>query len=270
MFFNQPMVLHSRQDDGRHWLTTVDLPPLQIWPVAPNHCRMGHFLANLVSTKLTTLKGSLPAEITLNRADVAAVKSLARFPELKDEAAEVRVRLVMMKGAGESAAALEDEEGDVSVEFVTPQPPLDWNGDYDTWIVMVGRSLGVDVPAPDLENGHEKAMTSAAVQVQQRLPSLRQRFLRGMDGFNLGLKVGLRTRQGGKEYVWVRPTDWKDENGLLCVLESQPRQCPGFKRGQTLNLRMNELFDYAIGSETGGLIDSGLTQRIAEDYGLVR
>lgn len=261
------MVLHSRQDDGRHWLTTVDMPPLQIWPVAPNHCRVGHFLANLISAKLATLK-SLPAELTLSRDDVAAVKSLVRYPELKDEAAEVRVRLVMMKGPADSATAEEGE--DDPVEFVTPQPAADWKGDYDSWIVMIGRSLGVDVPTPDLQNAHEEAMTNAAAQVQQRLPSLRQRFLKGMDGFNLGLKVGLTTRQGGKEYVWVRPTDWTDENGLLCVLESQPRQCPGFKRGQTLNLRMSELFDYALGSETGGLVDAGLTQRIAEDYGLVR
>src|SRR6185312_10591717 len=102
------------------------------------------------------------------------------------------------------------------------------------------------------------------------LPSLRERFLKGMNGLYLGIKVGLTTRHGAKEYVWVRPTDWQDENALVCVLESQPRACEGYKRGQTLNFAMRELFDYAIGSEAAGLIDPGLTQRIAEDYGLAR
>lgn len=269
MFFDQPMVLHSKLADGRNWLTTLGIPPVQIWPVAPNHCRVGHFLANLISAKLASLKSGVPKEITLCRDDVAKVKSLARrYPELKDEASEVLVRLVMMKGPEDAAVDLDDDE-DVP-EFVTPQPPLDWHADYDAWVRMVGRSLGVDVPEADCENEYEKAMATAAAEVQRRLPGLRDRFNGGMAGMNLGLKVGLTTRQGGKEYVWVRPTDWQNENALVCVLESQPRNCDGFKRGQTLNLAMSELFDYAIGSESSGLVDPGLTQRIAEDYGLVR
>lgn len=268
MFFDQPMVLHSKLADGRNWLTTLAIPPVQIWPVAPNHCRAGHFLANLISATLATAK-SVPQEITFIRDDVAKVKSLAgRYPELKDEAGEVRVRLVMMRGPEDAAVDLDDDEE--VPEFLTPQPPLDWSAGYDSWVRMVGRSLGVDVPEADCENEHEKAMARAAAEVQRRLPGLRARFIGGMEGMNLGLKVGLTTRQGGKEYVWVRPTDWKDENALVCVLESQPRNCEGFKRGQTLNLAMSELFDYAIGSESSGLVDPGLTQRIAEDYGLVR
>jgi hypothetical protein len=269
MFFDQPMVLHSIQPDGRHWLTTVDMPPLQILPVAPNHCRVGHFLANLISAKLATFKDSIPGQLTLTREDVAKVPSLSRYPEFETGAAEVRMRLVMMKGAVESEDdADEDEDG--PVEFVTPQSPKDWKGDYDTWIMTIGRSLGVDVHEPDLKNSCDKAMADAAAEVQRRLPSIRERFLGGMDGLNLGLKVGLTTRQGGKEYVWVRPTDWKDANALECVLENQPRACEGYKRGQTMTLPMRELFDYAIGSEAKGLIDPGLTQRIAEDYGLTR
>lgn len=268
MFFDQPMVLHSKLADGRNWLTTLGMPPMQIWPVAPNHCRVGHFLANLLSAKLATLK-SVPEEITLSRGDVAEVKSLSqRYPELKSEVGEVRVRLVMMKGPADAESDFDDEEE--APQFVTPQPPLDWRTDYDTWIMTIGRRLGVDAPTADRENEYEKAMATAAAEVQRRLPSLRQRFIGGMEGLNLGLKVGLTTRQGGKEYVWVRPTDWKDENALVCILESQPRACEGYKRGQTLNLPMGELFDYAIGSESNGLVDPGLTQRIAEDYGLVR
>lgn len=269
MFFAKPMVLHSKQADGRHWLTTMDIPPLQIWPVARNHCRVGHFLATLLAAKLAKLKGNLPEEIVLTRADIKSVDSLSnRYPELKTEDGDVRIRMVSMKGPAGSEFE-DEEEDDDPVQFITPQPPKDWAGDYDKWIVHVGRQLGVDVPEPADEKGYEKAMAAAVVQLQQQLPSLRKRFLTGLDGLNLGFKIGLTTKKGGKEYVWVRPTGWSEENTVVCVLESQPRDCKGYKLGQTLNLPVTELLDYAIGSPTAGVVEPGLTQRIAEDYGLV-
>jgi hypothetical protein len=268
MFFDQPMVICSKQEDGRHWFTTMDLPPLQIWPVAPNHHRVGHFLATLISAKLAGLESEVPEEMVLSRADVASVPSLAsRYPELKGEAADVQVRLVP-KEAPKDLQVDEDEE-DGPMEFVTPQPPLDWQGDYDSWITTAGRRLGIDVAPASGKDGYERAMADAVAQVQGQLPALRQRFLAGMEGLNLGFKVALLTKKGGKEYVWVRATDWKEEGTLVCVLENQPRDCKGYQLGQTLQLPIAELLDYAIGSETAGVVDPGLTQRIAEDYGMV-
>ena len=270
MLFDKPIVLHSTQADGRHWLTTMDIPPLKIWPVAANHCRVGHFLATLISAKLASLKSDIPEEITLSRSDVASVDSLSgRYPELNTDAGDVRIRLVVMKSPEGSDDQEEPDQDDDSPQFITPQPPLDWSGDYDEWIVTIGRRLGVDVPEPSDEKGYEKAMAKAAAELQQRLPLLRQRFLAGMDGLNLGFKVGLTTRKGGREYVWVRPTDWSQEETVVCVLENQPRDCKGYKLGQTLSLPVDELLDYAIGSESARIVEPGLTQRIAEDYGLV-
>jgi len=270
MFFDKPMVLHSTRDDGRHWLTTMDIPPLQIWPVARNHCRAGHFLATLVAAKLAALKGDVSEEMTLSRADIKSVNSLSkRYPELKTEGGDVSIRLLMMKGPEGNEFEDEEDEDDGPVQFITPQPPQDWTASYDQWIVHVGRQLGVDVPEPADETGYEKAMANAAVELQQQLPSLRKRFLAGMDGLNLGFKIGLTTQKGGKEYVWVRPTSWQEESVATCVLESQPRDCQGYKLGQTLDLPVAELLDYAIGSPKAGIVEPGLTQRIAEDYGLV-
>jgi uncharacterized protein YegJ (DUF2314 family) len=263
------MVLHSKQADGRHWLTTVDTTPLQIWPVAANHCRAGHFLATLISAKLTTLESDIPEEMVLSRADVASVGSLAdRYPELNSEAGEVRIRLVAMKGPSGHKDE-QDQEQDAEEQFMTPQPPLDWTGNYDRWIVSSGRSLGVDVPVPSDESGYESAMASAVVELQHRLPSLRQRFLAGMGNLNLGFKVGLATQAGDKEYVWVRPTEWNEEDTVVCVLESEPHDCEGYELGQKLRVPVRDLVDYAIGSESAGLVEPGLTQQIAEDYGLV-
>jgi hypothetical protein len=75
MLFDRPTVFHSIQADGRHWLTTMDLPSMQVLPVARNHCRVGHFIATLLSAKLAGLETEIPGEITLTRKDVAAVAS---------------------------------------------------------------------------------------------------------------------------------------------------------------------------------------------------
>jgi len=53
------------------------------------------------------------------------------------------------------------------------------------------------------------------------------------------------------------------------VLENQPQECPGYELGQTLEVPVEQLADYAIGSERTGLVECGPSQRIAEDYGAV-
>ena len=265
MLFNEPMVLHSERDDGRHWLTTMDYPPLQIWPVARNHCRVGHFLATLIAAKLADQQ-DVPAELVLTPEDVGSVARFSgRFPDLKDDLGPVTLRLVLQKGPPE-----EEEEADEDApEFLTPQPPSDWDGDYDNWIRLIGRRLGVDVPHPDSDGSHEQALEAASQEARRRLPGVRQKFVAGMGDLNLAFKVGLATRAGGKEYVWVSPLDWSAEDKVVCRLDSQPRDCKGYKAGQKLSLGVEDVFDYVIGSEDAGIVEGGITQRIAEDYGLV-
>jgi len=268
MFSEGPMILHSQQADGRHWFTSLDIPPLQIAPVAQNHCRVGQFLATLVAARLMKFHPQVPEEITLTRADVAAVPALAgRYPELKGEAGEVRVRLPV-KPAPDLGGDNFDDDDDPPM-FVTPMPPSEFEGGYDMWIMTAGRLLGVDAPAPTDTRGYEAAMANAAAALQNRLGSLRKRFLAGMNGANLGFKIGLLTRSGAREYVWVRATDWKDPVNIVAVMENQPRDCKGYKLGQTLKVSATDLLDYCVGSEDAGVVEAGLTQRIAEDYGLV-
>jgi hypothetical protein len=52
MYTEKPLVMYSKNHDGRHWLTTLEFPPIQIAPVAANHCRVAYFLATLISSKL--------------------------------------------------------------------------------------------------------------------------------------------------------------------------------------------------------------------------
>ncbi len=44
------------------------------------------------------------------------------------------------------------------------------------------------------------------------------------------------------------------------------RNCEGYEYGSQLTLTSTDIIDYVIGSEEG-VVDAGLTQRIAADYG---
>lgn len=260
MLFDEAMIIHSQRDDGRHWLTTIDMPSMQLAPVAPNHCRAGHFLLKVISAKLAQCD-TTPSALVLTRADSA---SLATWLAPDGGAgAEVALQLAM-------CGAPDDGDGEDSDQFLTPQPPAHWTQGYDAWIAFAGRALGIEVPDADLDpDGHVQEMEKATAAFQQRLPQLRARYLAGMDGLNLGFKLGLATGAGGMEYVWVQPTGWQDPAVLACTLESEPHDCAGYSYGQQLAVPVTQLTDYAIGSEEAGLVEPGVTQRIAENYGLI-
>jgi len=257
MLFNKPMVLHSKQADGRHWLTTIDMPPLQIWPVAENHCRVGHFLATLISAKLGSLKSDIPEEMTLTRADVTSVASLSgHYLELKAEAGDVRIRLVAMKGP-------EGLKMSRSRTMIHRNSLLLSRPSIGQETMISGLSALVEVSEWMFQSQAMKRATKRLWPMRLSNCSSGCRrynsaFWRGWTVLNLGFKVGLTTRKGGKEYVWVRPTDWNDEKTVICVLESQPRDCKGYKLGQKLSLPVGELLDYAIGSESAALLSRGL------------
>ena len=267
LVFDEPVVLHSQNEDGRHWLTIVEMPSIQLWPVAANHCRVGHFLAKIIVAKLARLEAE-PFELMLTRADVAEVRSLASFPELDGEAADVH--LVLRYEPEPDSNDSESEGRDDVPYFLTPQPPDNWSSGYDAWITFAGRALGMDAPEPILDpTCYEQELAAATTAFQRKIPDLRTRFLAGLGSLKLGLKVGLATRFGGMEYVWVRPVNWHNNASVKCILESQPRNCKGYKYGQELVLGPSQFLDYLIGSETTGIVERGGTQRIAENYGLI-
>ncbi len=265
MFFDQPQIFHSRREDGRHWLTSMDFPPLQILPVAGNQCRVAHSLALLLSSRLAQSDLELPCELTLARADLEAAQDFAqRYNAERVAPAGVRFRLEMRSGPER-----EDAEDDDDVQFVTPVPPPSWKGSYDEWLYQATSALGFGPPEPMSHSAYDRVLADAIAQARADIPALRQRYLLGMDGLNLGLKVGLKTGTGGIEYVWTRPIDWSDPDMLICILESQPYECADYEVGQRIALPLQDIVDYGIGSEEAGLVEPGYTQRIAEDYGEV-
>ncbi|MGZ5074061.1 MAG: hypothetical protein ACXWBL_13040 [Usitatibacter sp.] len=240
---------HSHNDEGRHWITTSTKPPFQMLPVAPNHFRIGWHLIQRVCEQVRA-SDAPPASIFLEGGDGAPGAS---------------VRLAMLRAPADWG---DDADEPLQTLFITPQPPLDWPASYDEWLVEVARALGQEAePATDRE-GYERAMEAAYEQVQARIPALRARFLHPPDRLELSLKIGLDTEDGGKEWVWVAPFDWREPGHVGVTIESEPRT-EGYAAGDRLTVAVTDVVDFCLGNREQGTVEPGLTTRIAMDYGLV-
>jgi hypothetical protein len=268
MLFSQAMILHSQTSAGRHLLTTLNIPPMLIGPVAANHCRAGVFLLRLVSHKVSSLDGPPGEVLVLSRDDVPdSTVSPATYPEVDEPVTNTTIGLRMMSGPKDLGEDLDDFDDDT--EFLTILPPSDWSGTYDGWIVQVARHLGLDIAPAQPAEAYHAQFTDAVREVQGRVPDIRSRFRAGLDGLILALKVGLPTTAGGTEFVWLSVLEWPDDETATCRLESSPVDCPGYTLGQTMPVAVVDIVDFMIGgAEAGGVVDPGLTQRLAEDYGL--
>lgn len=264
MLFSRPTVMHSTTDDGRHWLTTFDFPPLQILPVAGNHCRAGHMLARALSAVLSDLDET-PEMLTLHRDQLIEAGIVNEGPaETNDSLETVRIPLAMMGRDGQRLGDNEDEDSDESA-FLTPHPGPDWSGSYDDWIRHVTRSLGFDTPVAKPATAYDEDLAAAVHAFQVKVPALRERFLAGMGDLNLGFKIPLEGKS--VEYVWVSPVSWDTSDRLMVRLESRPRNGSRYKPGNIFEIAADQLTDYAIGSPEEGLVESGDSQRVAENYG---
>ena len=73
----------------------------------------------------------------------------------------------------------------------------------------------------------------------------------------VAVSAPFRSRAGGKEYMWVELRSW--EGGQLSgVLVNQPDDVPGLKKGDTVQLSTEEVFDY-IWKKVDGSREGNLT-----------
>jgi hypothetical protein len=250
-----PRILHSTGwGGGRHWLTIESEPPLQVGPVAPNHCRVGVKILRSLYDALDRLDRGEPVPEAIDLEVLPRGRVVVALP----------LAPARWQGIGEEPPDDEDE-----TQFLTPMPVGKWTGSYDEWIFDVATRLGLDPSAPADEHGYEREMDAAHEDMQARLPGLRERYLAGLDGLELAFKVALETESGGVEWCWVLPSSWDDPHAIVATLESEPHDCPGRKAGDTLRIATEDVVDYYIGSEACGTVEAGRTDRIAEDYGVV-
>jgi uncharacterized protein YegJ (DUF2314 family) len=249
-------VLRSTNAAGRHWLTMTTNPPMQIGPVAPNHCRIGYHLLRAAYAALESLEDGeeVPEEIDIR---------------IDEDGPTARVALPMLPGPANWGSP--DEPDEEPVEFLTVAPPGGVADDIDDWIVPLAAALGLDPEPAIAEGGYEMAMAAAQQRVAAELLAVRKEFLAsgtGPDRLRFGFKIGLATDDGGTEWLWIEPTQWDVLGRIIATLESEPFNVKGRKSGDVLDVAESEVGDYVIYDPRTGEQKGGYTDRIAADYGL--
>ena len=251
----EPQIIHSRGwGAARHWLTIKSEPPLQVGPVASNHCRIGVEILRAIYDALERLEPGEPVPETVDIDSLPRGRVLIDLPLAPARWTQVGVR---------------PPNDDDETQFLTPMPHGDWSGSYDEWIFDVAARLDLEPNPATGEDGYQREMASANEDLRARLHSLRMRFLGGLDGLELLLKFPLATSEGGTEWCWALATSWDEPDVVVATLDSEPFDCPGFEMGQEVSIQVGDLRDYSIGSSAAGMVESGPTDRIAADYGLV-
>jgi uncharacterized protein YegJ (DUF2314 family) len=235
-------------------------PPLQIGPVAPNHCRIGYHILQAVYAALDELGegDEVPEEIDIR---------------MEESDARVRVALPMLPGPKDWGGQDDEDEDDDPVLFLTVMPSGGTVDPVDEWIVPMAAALGLEPEPAQLEGGYDRAMQSAREQTQAALPAVRERFLArkvlALHRPSYGFKIGLATDEGGTEWVWIEPKSWSEPGKLTATLESEPVAVPEYRQGQTLDVKAIDIVDYIIYHPKTGEQEGGYTVRIAADYGLI-
>jgi uncharacterized protein YegJ (DUF2314 family) len=253
---SQP-IYHSTNDAGRHWLTMDTSPPLQIGPVAPNHCRLGSKILRAVYEALNDLDdgASVPEEVDI---------------QVFEDGPWVRVALPMLPGPKDWGGP--DDPDEEPTLFLTVMPVEETSDEIDTWIVPLAEALDLEPDPAIAQGGYKRAMEQAKAQAQAALPSVRERFLERKSkhrDLSFGFKIGLETKSGGTEWVWIEPTSWERPERLVATLESEPHDVPGYEEGQSLDVNAADIGDYIVYNERTEEREGGFTLRIAADYGLV-
>jgi uncharacterized protein YegJ (DUF2314 family) len=102
-----------------------------------------------------------------------------------------------------------------------------------------------DVPLPATPSVAPRSLEEAQAQARARLLGpLRVEFSAGLPaGAALAVKAPFRTRSGGVEYMWVELRAWTDAS-MRGTLLNEPWDVEGVKKGDTVDVRPDDVFDY--------------------------
>lgn len=108
-------------------------------------------------------------------------------------------------------------------------------------------------------------LLAASNKAKQDLAKLEQHFADGVpDLEHLSVKAPFETDDGGVEWMWVEVTQWNDSK-MKGILQNEPRAIVDLKRGATVEVEVESLFDYlhgrADGSSAGGTTNDILQRR---------
>ncbi|MDP5239675.1 DUF2314 domain-containing protein [Uliginosibacterium sp. 31-16] len=174
---------------------------------------------------------------------------------------------VLSGGKGEARLRLLEtpaEEGDPDNALAAFDFSLQTGPDNTARQVQFVRSIFGAQPDEVIYTKHDAALKAASERARAQLPALQKAFARGLaPAEQIHVKAPFATRDGGREWMWVEITEWKGEQ-IKGMLRSDPRQIPGLKAGQMVEVRQSELFDYlrvfpdgrTEGNETSKLLEA--------------
>lgn len=115
----------------------------------------------------------------------------------------------------------------------------------------------VPAPPPPPAPIAPATLDEARAAVREALVTLESAWAAGFPaGDVLAVCVPFTTRSGGKEYLWVEVTRWQ-EGGLSGHLATEPNAVDALHKGDSLNVRQSDIFDYvyrrADGTKSGNL-----------------
>lgn len=253
MLEHKPLIMYRQNKEGKHWLTTLGFPPLQLALVAANQRRVATFVLSHISKKL------------LERNDVPVVLNLGKSTDFtKKEDIYIQLEL-------EPPALKEDDFGFIADElYLTPRPMGYWAGTYEQWIFMLARKLGMeDAPKPASQSSYDFALQKAIMLARQKIPYLKESFNQGFEEWELYFKVALLNNNRETNFVWAKPISWNKANKVKVKLMSEPYNSDDYWLGQELEVPESYIIDYCLTEDISQFSDNTATYRVAEDYGVI-
>ena len=240
MYQEKSLILYRKTPEGRHWLTTLGSPAVQLPPVAANQRRVATFITSVISSKLSGCN-HIPDSLYLRAEDAISYGANKQMLGMSG----VWIKLGVEKPA---IGELDDFYSDES--FITPRPMTSWGDSYDDWVFMVAKKLGMtDAPRPADQKSYTAAFEQAVSMVRNKTSKIREIFLQGLTSWGLYLKVGFLNNRQELEYVWLKPLDWHDPKSIRAVIMSDPYDCDDYWLGQELKVPVMSIVDYCISSD---------------------
>jgi uncharacterized protein YegJ (DUF2314 family) len=135
------------------------------------------------------------------------------------------------------------EEGDPknrSIQIMSDRyPGADASAQQET---MISSFFGAEDFVSHIE--HNEELLAASAKAKAKLPELQRAFAAGLEpGEFIEVKAPFPTDSGGREWMWVEVTSWKD-NRIVGLLENDPEEVATLRAGQKVEVRQEDVFDY--------------------------
>lgn len=217
------------------------------------------FCQSLVETPVLSTAGIY--DLNLNEIQSPSVREV--FSELIEANKTKTVKLSLHQGKAEAGDA---ENRLIELGFERYELADQHAGQAQAIADLMGES-GDDPIQYRSENDQE--LLAVSEKAKQKLPALREHFNNGLEpNESIVVKAPFKTPDDGIEWMWVQVVSWEGDQ-IKGQLNNDPRHIPDLHSGQTVNVKMDELFDYMHykpdgsyeGNETAKIIQKRMQEK---------